>query len=676
MSHPSALRLAAETLATVLRPPPVARLSDWMADNIVLVDGPLAGQMWSPDGAPYLVEIADCLSDDHPSNLVTVRKSQQTGASILALAWCLFIADREPANTLYGVPGIDALRDLNSGKLQPLIDAFQRKAGRTVIVPQTSRSGDGSKTFEKVFWRGGRLWLANANSVMDLSSKTAKKGVKDEVSKWQDIPGAGDPEILYFGRFTAFRRLKDYKILEISTPEVDTGDDLGEAPGHCRIDRSFRRSDQRFWHAPCPECANLFVHDVKQFRVDRAHPHRSTYMCENCGHDISEAERVIHIMPAAGARWIAKSPGPDRHPGFHIDAFISKMMSYEAIAEDLIRSERGGETARKDFSTLVLGLPYAFRGDAPDWQRLFDRRAPHWKRGYVPPSGLLLTAAIDVQMRGVWYEVVAWAPDRQSWTVDRDYIDGETDSPTAPVFQKVREAILDRRFADAFGRERLIDAIAIDSGYRANVVYAFVRNAQQPHPDTGRDRLLAIKGDEGWAKPPLGTPTLVDIDLDGRKVKQGCKLWKVGTWPLKSSVYLDLGKQRSDAEEFPSGYCHFGEWLDEVYFRQLTAAHLEEVTVRGRAAGRRWVDGRENHLLDCRVYNLALAEYLGLSSTTPAEWAALARRRGLPDELLKTDIFTPTQSEPSQTVAQPEAAEPPPQRSTWIPRRPGGWLRR
>jgi Phage terminase large subunit gpA, ATPase domain len=68
---------------------------------------PSAGELWTVAGAPYLLEIADCLSDDDPCNLVTVRKSQQSGASILALAWCLCIADREPANVLYGVPGID-----------------------------------------------------------------------------------------------------------------------------------------------------------------------------------------------------------------------------------------------------------------------------------------------------------------------------------------------------------------------------------------------------------------------------------------------------------------------------------------------------------------------------------------------------------------------------------------
>ena len=122
--HPGALRLIAETLASVIRPAEPLPLSQWLAKNLVLVDGPAAGELWNPDGAPYLVEIADCLSDDHPCNLVTVRKSQQSGASILALGWTLYIADREPANTLYAVPGLDALRDLNGQKLQPLIDAL------------------------------------------------------------------------------------------------------------------------------------------------------------------------------------------------------------------------------------------------------------------------------------------------------------------------------------------------------------------------------------------------------------------------------------------------------------------------------------------------------------------------------------------------------------------------
>lgn len=636
--HPDPLSLIGQRLATRIRPQKPLPFSRWIGENIVLVDGQYQGELWSAEGAPYLEGIAECLSDDHPCNLVTVRKSQQSGASILALAWCLYIADREPTNVLYGIPGIDALRDLNSAKLQPLIDAWQKRIKRTVIVPQTSRSGSGSTTYEKVF-PGGRLFLANANTVMDLSSKTIKKGVKDELSRWQDIPGYGDPEELFFGRFTAFRRFRNWKILEISTPEIDSGDEAGEADGHCRIDRSFRRSDQRYWHCVCPECGQLFVHRFDALRIDAVHPHKTTYEC-SCGHELSEAERIIAIDRGS---WIATKPSEgNRHPGFHIDAFISKMMNYEAIAEDALKARN--ESQRKAFANLVLGLPYKMQADVPAHEKLLLRVETALTRGHVPPKGLILTGFADVQLRGLWVEIVAFAANRESWCVDAFYISGDTSDPHGAVFQQLRRETIDRQFPDAFGRMRKLDALAVDSGFRANVVYSFVRNIQRANSDTGRDLILATKGLKGWGRPALGQPTLQDIDLNGQKIKQGAKVWGVGTWPLKVSLYSDLNVLMPEPPELPiapDGYCHFGKWCDEVYFKQLTAEVLEDIKVRGRVTGRRWMRTRENHFHDCRVGNMALAEYLGLSSMTADDWAALARSRGLPEELSRRDLFTP-----------------------------------
>lgn len=659
--HAGALGMVAGRLARGLTPPEAMRVSTWLERNLVLIDGPMAGQLWNASGAPYLVEVADCLSEDHPCNTVTIRKSQQSGASILGLGWMLYIADREPANTLYAVPGIDALGDISGQKLGPLITAWQKRAKRTVIEPQTSRSGLGSTTFEKKF-AGGYIALGNANSVMDLSSKTCKKGVKDELSKWEDIPGRGDPETLFFGRFTAFRRTKDFKILEISTPEVDTGDETGKTPGHCRIDRSFMRSDRRFWNIACAECGGLLVQGDAGLVVDYAHPHKTRYRCPHCGHLISEGERVAGVREGV---WIPSAEGPGRHPGFHIDAFISLMMSYEAIAEDKINSEKGTEKAKKDYHNLTLGLPYKYRGDAPDYKRLMERREAGLLRGHVPAKGLILVASADVQMRGVWLEIIAIAPNRETWLVDRDYLEGDTSSPTAPVFDELRRRTLDASFPDAFGRRRTIDGLGVDSGYRAHVVYAWVRNNQRIHPETGRDVVLALKGQDGWTPPAIGTPTPVDIDLDGKKLRQACKLWPVGTWSIKAGFYSDLHRLgvRSGEPVDPDGYCHFGEWVDEAYFKQITSEHLTDITVRGRVTGRRWEKSTDNHLLDCRVYNLALAEYLGLSSMTADEWAEVARRRGLPDELSTVDLFAPPRREASRKhewegSATPDEAEP------------------
>ncbi|MDQ0472805.1 phage terminase large subunit family protein [Labrys wisconsinensis] len=649
--HPNALRLIAGGLAEAIRPRPPLPLSKWLSENLVLVDGELAGQLWSSAGAPYLAEIADCLSDDHPCNQVTIRKSQQSGASILAMGWALYVADREPANMIYAVPGIDALRKLNSQKLQPLIDAFQKRAKRTVFLPQTSRSAAGSSTFEKKF-AGGYLSLANANAVMDLSSKTAKKGVKDEVSKWENIPGFGDPETLFFGRFTAFRRTKGWKILEISTPEVDTGDDSGETAGHCRIDLSFKRSDQRFWHVTCPHCDTEQVFTFDRFRPDLREPKNSFYECIGAGCVITELDRVLMVR---GGRWVATYPDdPSRHPGFHIDAFISLMMSFEAIAEDYRTAQRS-EKDRKDFTNVVLGLPYKFRGDAPDHIRLMERREPYDRRR-IPAQALMLTAMVDVQHSGLYVEVVAWAPDKRSWTVDVAFIDGDTTDHRRGAWSLLGE-FYERTYEDAWGKRRSLDAIGVDAGDggRVNQVLAWT---------SARLDAYAFKGEDGWARPAISAQAkLVDITLDGKVQKNGARLWKTGTWSLKREHYDNLRKTRIAADGStwdPPGFCHFGLWLDEIYFKQITSEYLEDITVRGRVTGRRWAKRGENHYLDCRIGNMALADHLGLNSMSPADWQTLAEMRGVPDGVVTPDLFTPAPIQARASNRAAEHAAPPP----------------
>ncbi len=218
------------------------------------------------------------------------------------------------------------------------------------------------------------------------------------------------------------------------------------------------------------------------------------------------------------------------------------MMSFKAIAQARLNAEIGGREGRKDYANLVLGRPYKFRGDAPDYVRLMERREEGLRQGHVPAKGLLLVAAADVQMRGIYVEVTAYAPDGQSWLVDAAYLDGETEAPDAQVFTDLLAFTVDRTFPDAFDGRRRIDALGIDAGYRSHVVYSFVRTNQRIHPGSGLDILLALDGRHGWNLPAIGVPKLVDIDLEGRRTKQGCKLWPVGTWSLKSSLYTDLHK--------------------------------------------------------------------------------------------------------------------------------------
>jgi phage terminase large subunit GpA-like protein len=643
-AHPGALRAVAAGLALAARPVAPIPFDVWLTQNIVLVDGPRKGELWTPDDAPYLVEIAQCLSQEHPCNLVTVRKSQQTGVSILALAWALYLAENAPDNILYGVPGIDALQDINSGKMQPLIDEWQRKTGKRVIYPVKDRSGSGSTTYEKKF-AGGALYLANANTVMDLSAKTTRYGIKDEVSKWQQLPNGADPENLFFGRFTAFRRQKTYKVLELSTPELDSGDALGEGPGHCRIDRSFRRSDKRFWNVDCAECGQSFVQEHDLLIIDRQSPHRTVMRCPNCSHHISEMERVFAVRQG---RYVATEPGFDRHPGFHVDAFMSLMMSYEAIAEDFLSYQGKGESGAKDYSNLIRALPYAMKGNAPDHQRLMERREAY-AANTVPDGGLLLVGGADVQGYGIYAEAVVYAEDRQSWTVQAVFLEGATDNPEAGAWLLLDEFFA-QEFPDAFGVLRKIEALGVDSGFRTNQVLEWCRR---------RANAYAIKGMPGRGVPAISPPQRKAVTKRGKRKRHGGGLsWPVGTWSLKAEFYGNLHKIGLAAGEAadPPGYCHFHRELGEEYFQQITAEYFDQKLVKGKLH-EEWKKRREhNHFLDCRIYAMAMAEHLGLSRMTKSQWAEL-RDRYSPER--HVDLLSPQPLQVAVKAPEPEKPAPP-----------------
>jgi phage terminase large subunit GpA-like protein len=103
---------------------------------------------------------------------------------------------------------------------------------------------------------------------------------------------------------------------------------------------------------------------------------------------------------------------------------------------------------------------------------------------------------------------------------------------------------LDKEWPDAFGRTRKVDALGVDSGYRAQCVYSWTRTNQRLNPLTrGMQVVLALKGKDGWERPAIGMPSDVDIDFAGKRVRAGAKVRNVGTFGLKASFYDDLSKE-------------------------------------------------------------------------------------------------------------------------------------
>jgi len=608
--------MCAEAMA-LIEPPRKVLPADWAAQNLIVPDGPRANEKWDATLTPYVVEPLNNSGPESPVNKWAIRKSAQTGFTVMAIAIVGSTIDTDPSGGILLVQPTDgALADFIADKLNPAIE--QSAALKAKVKPQVSRSGEGSTTYLKRY-PGGSMALAIANSTADLRSKTKRKIIKDEASEYpDDLDGQGSPHAMIEARYESFLATGDWKEVNISTPTVK---------GACYIDKQFEAGDQRFWHVPCPHCDGKFSFRFgPQFKFNDAFPYQAHYIAPCCGAVIEAHEKNSLVRKG---EWIATAPGPGKFPSYHIDAMSSPFVPWDKIAERWIMAQ-GDPAKLKAFYNLTLGEAFEIKGDAPDHVRLMERREDYPK-GRIPARGLMLTAAADVQMNGIYVEVVAWAPNRESWVVFVDVLEGDTTNANAGAFLKLGE-LYDREWPDAFGNRRKVDAFAIDSGFRSHVVYHWCQS---------RHNAYAVDGRDGWHLPAIGTPSVKDIDLDGRKLGY-VKLWPVGTWPLKGHWYEDLRKEGKSAghEVDPPGYCHFGKFLDENYFKQVTAEYLADVKNRGRTT-KRWEPrgAQANHWFDCRVYNMAVADHLGLSTMTEDEWKILARERA--PTVPQGDLFAP-----------------------------------
>jgi phage terminase large subunit GpA-like protein len=476
----SALAVIAGGLASTIAPPEPITPTAWAAAHLVVPDGPYAGSLFNPELTPYLREPLDFFCGECPVNKIVIRKSAQTGFTLLALAAIGYSIDREPCRVMVVQPTDAALSEFNREKLQKAID--ETPALKSKVRAQTSRSSQGSTTYSKQF-PGGSLTLAIATSTADLRGKTIKKVIKDEASEYpDDLDGQGSPHGMIEARYESFLATADWKELNISTPVIK---------GACYIDAEFEAGDQRCWHMDCPGCGVPFRFEFKPgktFCFSKGYPHEAHYVTECCG-TVIEAHRKNALVRAG--RWIATAEGRGKFHSYHFDALSSPFVPWDRIAERFIEA-KDKPPKLKTFDNLTLGIAHEPKGDAPDHIRLMERRE-HYERGVVPAPGLLLVAGADVQHSGIWIEAVAFAKDRQSWCVDRDFLEGDTTDSERGAFLLLTQWY-DRHFSDAFGAQRQIDALAVDAGDggRANQVYAWTR---------GRHRAFAIKGMPGWTHP-------------------------------------------------------------------------------------------------------------------------------------------------------------------------------
>lgn len=628
------------------RPPPLLSLSAW-ADKFFVLSAETAAEPGRWRSLPYQREVMDAITDSTVP-MVVVMKGARVGYTLMLSAAIGYFMTQDPSSMLIVQPTVDDAKGFSKETIAPMlrdVPVLSRIVFRD--VEEKNSGPKGSATLLHKAFPGGVLSLAGANSETGLRRISRRVVMFDEVDGYPLSAGAGgDPVSLGLKRSEAFH---NRKAVAGSTPLVS---------GTSRIEELFLAGDQRRYHVPCPHCGFMdFL--VFERKADRGHvmrwpagkPKDAYFECRGNGCKIEHKDKRWIIERG---EWRPDNPGAP-HRSYHIWAAMSYSpnATWAQIVERFLAAKDDPQKLRT-FVNTDLGETWVERGEAPEWERLYARREPYTIRS-VPDGAIVLTCGVDVQQDHFRYEVVGWAPNKESWSVDAGIIWGDT--AVEATWSKLDDELLARTYENDDGAIYTIAKLAIDSGYRTQMVYSWARK----HPFS---RVIAVKGDANL-RAIIGSPSPVEITVRGKKLRRGYKIWAVGVNVAKDELYGWLGLTIGEDGMVPAGYCHFPEY-DEDFFKQLTAEHLVTTTnKRTHRTKMEWqvLPNRPNHHLDTRVYARAAAALLGLDKLAGKK--PKPRRAPAPPQ-------SPESAEVAQSTPQPAAPAPrvqapaAPRRTGWI----------
>jgi phage terminase large subunit GpA-like protein len=580
-------------LLDALRPTKILTVDKWADENRVLTTESAAeAGKWRTSRTPYLRQILEDLSPTSPIQKVILSKGAQLGLSESALNAVGCYMDIAPCPIMYVMPTIDLAEALSKDRLDPMILNCASLAKK---VP--SKGKEGGNTILVKSFPGGRLSLAGANSAASLRSRAVRVLMLDEVDAYPlDLDGEGSPVKLAEKRTSTFGDRR--KIYMLSTPTIE---------GESVIDREINETEIQKYHIPCPECGAMQPLVWEQMKWEEGNPDTVRYECAHCGEHFEERHKTRFLAQGV---WVPTFPEKQKRTtrGYHINGLYSPYGWYswaEAVADWEEALKDATNSKMKTFVNTVLGETFKQEGEAPDWERLYERRE-EYQTNEPPMDVAFLTAGADVQRDRIEVEIVGWCEGKRTYSIDFRVFLGDTTQPE--VWEKLR-ALLQERWKREDGADLGLRLLAVDSGYNTQHVYDFCRKV-------GLDRAFPIKGSDTQDRI-VGTPRDVIVGQTGKKVP-GLKLWTIGVAVAKSELYGWL-RQTNTGDAEPDGYCHFPQY-DQRYFRGLTAEIMRPKLIRGYRRYE-WVKLYDrNEPLDCRVYARAAAAVFGMDRMDEQHW--------------------------------------------------------
>lgn len=450
---------------------------------------------YSYDVAPYLREIADCLSVDSPVRELDLMKGAQIGATVGIIENGIgYLIDH-----IKSAPSMLLTADAELAKLRvdtyvmPMIEySGLRDLIRSSDENNTRKTGATSKKLE---WQGGGYLVPfgaiNANKLRSMSIMYL---FEDEVDSYPERVGKdGDPQALAETRTKAYHQKR--KIVRLSTPLVK---------GNSRIAKGFERGDQRYYFVPCRACGLMQKLEFRKKDADTGKiwglvwsvdedgdlvPDSSRYICEGCGHAHKNSDKMW-MLPRGEWRATAKQRDKTRR-SYHLNALYSPigMLPWDAIATEWLEAWDDETNKVRDTEALQvfynnnLGKPFEITGSKIRFASVSAHRRPEYLLGNVPNEYaiehagsriLMLICAVDVHKTNLAVSVMGVCRGGRIFLIDYwRFEDENCDNSESPVWGRLRELIEEKIYTADDGCEYKIALTLVDAGYANATVTDF-----------------------------------------------------------------------------------------------------------------------------------------------------------------------------------------------------------
>lgn len=605
--------------------------SDWVEQNVIM-GKPFPGP-YRYSRTPYWKEIIDCFAQDHPMRWMAIKKGAQIGASSgVLIPVQLWMIKNDPSNT-YFLVGSPNLIEKATEKLDIGID----NAGlRKFIKPQVMRkraqkSGD---TNNKKEFSGGYIHIGSANNHKDIRDVSLKYGLFDD---WESVKGkskeSGNTAKLLEQRFAAYQDV--HKICYVSTPELEE---------HSNIEQVYLLGDQRKYLIPCPCCGEfielLWVTEGGGGITWKLDDHGKVisesvgYICQSCGGFFNDKNK--HELLNHGYWKPTSEPSKPGYYSYHISSLYAPigMFDWEHYVNDYIEANPEGQPRNEDlwktFVNVVLGETYKNPTSELKANQL-QRNVRTYEIGTIPEKTsiadgngkiVLLTFACDlngkIEDARLDWEIVAWSENGTSYSINHGSIGTFIPNESGKKNKVVRETwtyehnkqnsvwpelnkILGADYLTDTGRKMRILISGIDTGYCELQAFTYI--------DSSNFWVVGLKGDK--------EDKYVNRHVEQANFKVGLsrsKLFMVRVGRIKDNLaaLMKLKWDSGNDEVQPTGFMNFptpsnGKYLFQNYFSHFES-EVRKTDKDGNYIWEKKTATSQNHLFDCRIYNMALKE--------------------------------------------------------------------